>query len=143
MKLFSTFATVLAFSATSYAQTQYTSTAASAVEAARATALTLSPTSSVKGKTFHRFVSIWLENQDYDIAAADRMSLPHYPPRRLFLADAKSFIEMDRKPRHHAQQLQSHNPPQPTQLRRGRRRLPTLGLGRLVLPDRQLRENDR
>ncbi|KAE9380679.1 phosphoesterase-domain-containing protein [Stipitochalara longipes BDJ] len=71
MKLFSTFALAIAFATASHAQTQYTSTAASAVEAARATALTLSPTSSVKGKTFDRFVSIWFENQDFDIAAAD------------------------------------------------------------------------
>lgn len=56
------------------AQTQYTSTAASAVAAARATALTLSPVSSVKGKTFDRFVTIWCENTDFDMAAGDRMS---------------------------------------------------------------------
>lgn len=71
MKLFSTLAATIAFATVGHAQTQYTSTAVSAVEAARATALTLSPTSSIKGKTFDRFVSIWLENQDYDIAAAD------------------------------------------------------------------------
>ncbi|KAK4221330.1 phosphoesterase family-domain-containing protein [Podospora fimiseda] len=53
------------------AQTQYTSTAASAVAAARATALTLSPTSNVPGKTFDRFVQIWLENVDYSVAIAD------------------------------------------------------------------------
>jgi len=54
------------------AQTQYTSTKKADVEAARATAKTLSPTSSVKGKTFDRFVSIWLENTDYVMAAGDR-----------------------------------------------------------------------
>jgi hypothetical protein len=46
--------------------------AVSAVDAEAATALTFSPTSNVKGKKFDRFVTIWLENQDYDIAAADR-----------------------------------------------------------------------
>jgi hypothetical protein len=74
MRLFTIFTTAFAFATASYAQTQYTSTAASAVEAARATALTLSPTSSIKGKTFDRFVSIWFENQDFDLAAADRLS---------------------------------------------------------------------
>ena len=54
------------------AQTQYTSTDPAAIAAAQATALTLSPTSAVQGKTFDRFVSIWLENTDYDMAAADR-----------------------------------------------------------------------
>lgn len=72
--MFSVFATTVALASVVQAQTQYTSTAPSAVEAARATALTLSPTSSIKGKTFDRFVSIWLENQDFDIAAADRKS---------------------------------------------------------------------
>jgi len=41
------------------------------VYAAQATALTLSPTSNVKGKAFDRYVSIWFENTDYDMAAAD------------------------------------------------------------------------
>ncbi len=53
-------------------ETMYTATAAGAVAAARATALTLSPTSQVRGKTFDRFVQIFLENQDFDIAAGDR-----------------------------------------------------------------------
>jgi hypothetical protein len=35
-------------------------------------AKTSSPTSNVKGKTFDRFVNIWLENTDYESAAADR-----------------------------------------------------------------------
>ncbi|KAK4190883.1 phosphoesterase family-domain-containing protein [Podospora australis] len=55
------------------AQTQYTSTGSAAVAAARATALTLSPTSNVVGRTFDRFVQIWLENVDYVDAIADRM----------------------------------------------------------------------
>lgn len=42
------------------------------VYAAQATALTLSPTSKVKGKSFDRYVSIWFENTDFDIAAGDR-----------------------------------------------------------------------
>jgi hypothetical protein len=54
------------------AQTQYTSTATAAVAKAAATALTLSPTSNVKGLTFDRFVQIFLENTDYSSAVADR-----------------------------------------------------------------------
>jgi hypothetical protein len=54
--------------------TMYTATASASIAAARATALTLSPTSNVGGKTFDRFVQIWLENTDYDIAAGDRES---------------------------------------------------------------------
>lgn len=41
------------------------------VYAAQATAETESPTSHVKGKMFDRYVSIWFENTDYDMAAAD------------------------------------------------------------------------
>lgn len=52
--------------------TMYTATATASVAAARATALTLSPTSNVQGKTFDRFVQIWLENTDFDMAAGDR-----------------------------------------------------------------------
>lgn len=44
------------------------------VLAAQATARTESPTSHVKGKAFDRYVSIWFENTDYDMAAADRES---------------------------------------------------------------------
>lgn len=53
------------------AQTQYTATGAADVAAARATAKTLSPTSSVKGKKFDRFVCIFLENTDFDMAAGN------------------------------------------------------------------------
>ncbi|KAI1263171.1 phosphoesterase family-domain-containing protein [Xylariaceae sp. FL1019] len=49
----------------------YTATATASIEAARATALTLSPTSDVKGQSFDRFVTIFLENQDFDIAYGD------------------------------------------------------------------------
>jgi acid phosphatase len=42
------------------------------VYAAQATAKTESPTSHVKGKVFDRYVSIWFENTDFDMAAADR-----------------------------------------------------------------------
>lgn len=42
------------------------------VYAAQATAKTESPTSHVKGRIFDRYVSIWFENTDYDMAAADR-----------------------------------------------------------------------
>jgi acid phosphatase len=51
-----------------------TATDAANVYAAQATAISRSPTSSVKGKVFDRYVSIWFENTDYDMAAADRRS---------------------------------------------------------------------
>jgi hypothetical protein len=54
-------------------QTQYTSTGTAAVAKARATAKTESPTSNVAGKSFNRFVTIWCENTDYDMAAGDSM----------------------------------------------------------------------
>lgn len=53
------------------ASNMYTATAASDVYAAQATALTLHPTSNVEGKSFNRFVQIFLENQDYAIAEGD------------------------------------------------------------------------
>ncbi len=53
------------------AQTQYTSTGSAAVAAARATALTLSPTSNVAGTKFERYVQIFLENTDYSKAIAN------------------------------------------------------------------------
>jgi len=52
------------------AQNTFTST--SAVEAAAATALTLSPTSHVKGKAFDRIAIIFLENTDNTAAFEDR-----------------------------------------------------------------------
>ena len=42
------------------------------VHAAQATAKSESPVSHVKGKAFDRYVSIWFENTDYDMAAGDR-----------------------------------------------------------------------
>jgi hypothetical protein len=59
---------------TVFGQTQYTSTGTAAVAKARATAKTESPTSNVSGKSFNRFVTIWCENTDYDMAAGDRKS---------------------------------------------------------------------
>lgn len=49
-----------------------TATDASDVYAAQATAKSESPVTHVKGKAFDRYVSIWFENTDYDMAAADR-----------------------------------------------------------------------
>ena len=46
------------------------------VYSAQATALTLSPTSNVKGAAFGRYVPIWFENTNYDMAAADRKRFP-------------------------------------------------------------------
>jgi acid phosphatase len=51
-----------------------TATDTADVYAAQATARTDSPTSHVKGKAFDRYVSIWFENTDFDMAAADRKS---------------------------------------------------------------------
>ena len=48
-----------------------TATDAADVHAAQATAKCNSPTSHIKGKAFDRYVSIWFENTDYDMAAAD------------------------------------------------------------------------
>ena len=77
MRSFSIVAITLALATTINAQTQFTSTDAAAVAAARATAKTLSPVSSIRGKTFDRFVQIWLENTDFDMAAGDRIA--HFP----------------------------------------------------------------
>ncbi|KAH8884970.1 phosphoesterase-domain-containing protein [Thozetella sp. PMI_491] len=62
---------LLAAAGVAVAQTQYTATATSDVEAARATAKSRSPVSHVKGKAFDRLAIIWLENTDYDLAAGD------------------------------------------------------------------------
>ncbi|KAN0110208.1 acid phosphatase [Hyaloscypha variabilis] len=48
-----------------------TATDVADVYAAQATALTLSPTSNVKGAAFDRYVSIWFENTDFETAQAD------------------------------------------------------------------------
>jgi hypothetical protein len=69
---------ITALLGTASAQLQYTSTGSSAVAAARATALTESPTSNVVGKTFDRFVVIFCENTDYSMAAGDRKL--QFPP---------------------------------------------------------------
>lgn len=66
------------------------------VYAAQATALTESPTSNVKGKVFDRYVSIWFENTDYDMAAADRMSTCNCAfgnPTNSFLANFQYFAK--------------------------------------------------
>jgi len=70
MQWYSILAVTLASAGAINAQTQYTSTKPADVAAARATAKTSSPTSSLKGKTFDRFVNIFLENTDYDLAAS-------------------------------------------------------------------------
>lgn len=62
---------LLAVGAVAQAENLYTATATSAVYAAQATAKTLSNTSNVKGKAFDRFVVVWLENTDYDMAYGD------------------------------------------------------------------------
>lgn len=77
MKLTAGSLLLLSIGSGAWAQTQYTSTATSAAAKAAATALTLSPTSKVVGKTFDRFVQIWLENTDYSLAAGDSKLLLH------------------------------------------------------------------
>ena len=57
------------------AQDTNTATSTSAVLAAQATALTLSPTSHVKGKAFDRIAIIYLENTDNTAAFDDRKYL--------------------------------------------------------------------
>ena len=63
---------VAGFFTTAFGQVQYTSTGTAAIAKAKATALTESPTSNIAGKSFNRFVTIWCENTDYDMAAGDR-----------------------------------------------------------------------
>lgn len=67
---------VLGLASFAAAQTQYTSTGTAAVAKAAATALTLSPTSSVAGNKFERFVQIFLENTDYSKAIANSETSP-------------------------------------------------------------------
>lgn len=62
---------LLAAGVAAQAENQYTATATADVAAARATAKTSSPTSNVKGAAFDRFVVVWLENTDYDMAVGD------------------------------------------------------------------------
>ncbi|KAL4997525.1 phosphoesterase family-domain-containing protein [Aspergillus recurvatus] len=42
------------------------------IAAAQATVKPYSPVSNVQGKSFQRFVNIWLENTDYDVAAGEK-----------------------------------------------------------------------
>ena len=50
---------------------------------------TSSPTSSVQGKVFSRFVTIWLENTDYAKAAGDRQFILRFlPSPSAFLSQA-------------------------------------------------------
>ncbi|KAG0645818.1 putative acid phosphatase [Hyphodiscus hymeniophilus] len=71
MRLRSFVAATVAFASTIDAQVQYASKAAADVAVGKAMAKTSSPTSSIPGKTFNRFVNIWLENTDFDMAAGD------------------------------------------------------------------------
>lgn len=63
--------TLVAFVLAGTGIAQNTATRPADVQAAQATARTQSPTSDVKGKVFDRFVTIWLENTDYEAASAD------------------------------------------------------------------------
>lgn len=77
MRFFSTFTVASLASVALTAPASPTATDVADVYAAQATALTLSPTSMVKGKSFDRYVSIWFENTDYDMAAGDRELTAH------------------------------------------------------------------
>src|SRR5271167_883065 len=90
-------AALAALAASANAQNQYTATSPAQVAKARATALTLSPTSNVPGKTFDRFVTIWLENEDYSVAIADGIT-PLFSLRRTWLTTLHSEPEISRKP---------------------------------------------
>ena len=86
------------------------------------------PTSKVQGKKFDRFVTIWLENQDYSIAAGDRtfscapppppppllLSPQHFPPKSMSSLTLSSKHAMGGHARHHTHQLLCAHPPQPT-----------------------------
>ncbi len=112
-----------AYITTASAQTQYTATNSASVAKARATALTESPTSYVKGKTFDRFVTIWCENTDYSAAAGDRNTsqLDHFSIH----ANMLSELQIPRESRHYTYQLQCHHAPLSTKLcRRSWRRHP-------------------
>jgi acid phosphatase len=74
MRSFIPSALLFAGSVAAQAENLYTATGTAAVAAAAATAKSLSPTSNVKGKAFDRFVTIWLENTDYDMSINDRTS---------------------------------------------------------------------
>lgn len=84
MRFPSTIAVASLASAVAAAPASPTATDPADVYAAQATALTLSPTSNVKGKAFDRYVSIWFENTDYEIAKADRM-------HQLFCSQASTY----------------------------------------------------
>ena len=49
----------------------YTASKPAAVHASQATAPSIQKTSHVRGKAFDRFITIWLENTDYQKAAGD------------------------------------------------------------------------
>lgn len=74
------FLPLLAGAVAAQAETMYTSTDPADVYAARSTVKTASPTSNVTGKAFDRFVVIWLENTDYNIAYGDSLYSRVLPP---------------------------------------------------------------
>lgn len=72
MRFSQTAAVAALVSVASAAPASPTATDPADVYAAQATAKSESPTSCVKGAAFDRYVSIWFENTDFDMAAADR-----------------------------------------------------------------------
>lgn len=71
MRFSSTFVAIGLASVATAAPASPTATDAADVYAAQATAKSESPVSKVPGKAFDRYVSIWFENTDYDMAAGD------------------------------------------------------------------------
>lgn len=71
MRLSTTFTAAALASVAIAAPASPTATDAADVHAAQATAKSESPVSKVKGAAFDRYVSIWFENTDYDMAAGD------------------------------------------------------------------------
>ena len=129
------------FATTSNTQSQHLLNTSSAVAATKATAKTLSPTSSVPGKTFDRFVNIWLENTDYEMAAGDR--LQSYSRRKGPSLMIFSIAYMACNERHNTYKLLCSYSSKPAELHcRSRWQYP-LGVRRLVRANFELSADDR
>jgi len=67
------FVSVFSFLAAAAAAARNSQSSPEDIAIAAGNARGVKPASLVKGKAFDRFVTIWLENTDYDLAAGDRM----------------------------------------------------------------------
>jgi hypothetical protein len=99
MRFSTTLAVAALVSVAAAAPASPTATDPADVYAAQATAKSESPTSNVKGKAFDRYVSIWFENQDFDIVQADHMSIPCH---RSLINQHFSQFPIFRKERHYS-----------------------------------------